>query len=305
MLTDVDDRRHRLTPGTFARESLIFTLFLPEEHLGVIAYTWVTGDSVASSMIAVFGEDDERLLFHLADGIPISPDADFTDWTVGPMTVRHGAPHQFAHVTFEHEGASLDYTFQATCAPFSYHDNADGCPTFLADDRLEQSGRVSGRLVIDGRTIDFDTTGHRDHSWGTRDWMAFHHYKWVNVQAGSDIAINFMHGLAMDRLYTLGYVHRDGELSPIAKIDARIERDDEFYAYTSAHIVLTDEKGRVTEIETGDRTSLIIWPAGGLVSRDGASRCTVAGQPGIVHIEEGWVPEFVERRIAIAAANKG
>jgi hypothetical protein len=256
-------------------------------------------------MIAVFGQDDERLVFHRAEGVPMSPDDDFTDWTVGPLTVRHGDPHKTAHVGFSHEGTSLDYSFQAINPPFSYHDNADGCPAFLADDRLEQCGLVQGRLVVGDRTIDFDTTGHRDHSWGTRDWLAFHHYKWVNVQAGPDIAVNFMHGLAMDRQYQLGYVYRDGQQSPVAAIEAQVQRDDDRYAYTAARFVVTDEQGRVTEIETGDRTSLIIWPAGGLVSRDGASRCTVAGQPGIVHVEEGWVPEFVEHRIAIAAAQKG
>ncbi|WP_181779380.1 DUF7064 domain-containing protein [Pseudonocardia pini] len=304
MLTPADDRRHRLDPGPLARESLIFLLFLPEENLGMIAYTWVDGESVAGSMITVFRRDDERVIHHVVQGVEMDRAADFTDWRVGPLHVRHGEPHKDAHVTFEHEGVSLDYRFTAINQAFSYHDNADGCPAFLADDRLEQCGLVTGTLTIGDERIPFDTTGHRDHSWGTRDWTAFHHYKWVNVQAGADIAVNFMHGLAMDRQYELGYVHRDGEQSPIVSIEADVERDDEFYAYTSARFVLTDEKGRVTEIETGDRTSLIVWPAGGLVSRDAASACTVAGLPGIVHVEEGWVPEFVEHRLASAATRR-
>lgn len=304
MLTDADDRRHKLTPGPLARESLIFTLFLPEENLGMIAYTWVNGESVAGSMITVFGRDDERLAHHVVQDVPVDPEADFTDWTVGPLRVRHGAPHQNVHVSFEHDSVSLDYHFEAINPAFSYHDNADGCPPFLADDRLEQCGLVKGTLTLGDRRIDFDTTGHRDHSWGARDWMAFHHYKWVNVQAGADVAVNFLYALAMDREYQLGYVYRDGEQSPVTIIEAHVERDDDLYAYTSARFVLTDEMGRVTEIETGDRTSLIIWPAGGLVSRDAASPCTVAGLPGIAHIEEGWVPEFVERRVALAAKLK-
>jgi hypothetical protein len=309
VLTDADDRRHELRPGPLSRESLIFLLFLPEEGLGAIAYTWVDGESVAGSMITVFGPDDERFVHHVVQGVEMDPAADFDDWRVGPLHVRHGAPHQQARVTFDHEGVSLDYRFEAINEAFSYHDNADGCPAFLADDRLEQSGLVTGTLTIGDRRIEFDTTGHRDHSWGTRDWTAFHHYKWVNVQAAEKdgaaaIAVNFMHGLAMDRQYELGYVHRDGEQSPIASIEADLERDDEFYAYTSARFVVTDEEGRVTEIETGNRTSLIVWPAGGLVSRDAASTCTVAGLPGIVHVEEGWVPAFVEHRLASAAKRR-
>jgi hypothetical protein len=305
MLTAADDRRHRLNPGPLSRESLIFLLFLPEENLGMIAYTWVDGEGVASSMITVFGEDDQRLVHLVTSDVPMPPDADFTDWRVGPMRVQHGEPHKDARVTFEQDGVSLDYHFEAINEAFSYHDNADGCPAFLADDRLEQCGRVRGTLTIGDRRIEFDTTGHRDHSWGIRDWTAFHHYKWVNVQSDTgDVAVNFMHGLAMDREYELGYVHRDGEQSPVVSIRANVERDDEFYAYTSARFVLTDVKGRVTEIETGNRTSLIVWPAGGLVSRDAASRCTVAGEPGLIHIEEGWVPVFVEHRLESAAKRK-
>jgi hypothetical protein len=37
MLTDIGGRRHRLAPGMFARDSLSFTLFLPEENLAVTA----------------------------------------------------------------------------------------------------------------------------------------------------------------------------------------------------------------------------------------------------------------------------
>lgn len=144
MLTDADDRRHKLTPGPLTCESLIFTLFLPDENLGMIAYTWVNGESVAGSMITVFGEDNERLAHHVVEGVQVDPEADFTDWTVGPLRVRHGAPHKDVHVSFDHEGVSMDYQFEAINPAFSYHDNADGCPSFLADDRLEQCGLVAG-----------------------------------------------------------------------------------------------------------------------------------------------------------------
>ena len=303
-LTDLDDRRHRLDDSPIARESLIFLVFLPEENLGVIAYTWVNGESKAGSMMLVFGEENERLAQFHTEGVPVSREADFDDWTVGPLSVRHGEAHKTAHVQYEHEGVSLDYHFEATTPAFTYHDNDDGCPDFLAKNRLEQSGLVRGTLTIGDRVVPFNTTGHRDHSWGSRDWTAFHHYKWVNIQAGSDISINLMHGLALDQLYQFGYVDRDGVQAPISSIKASIDRDDETYSYTSAQFILTDKLGRTTEVTAGNRTSLAVWPAGGLESHDAAGPCTVAGLEGIIHIEEGWQPEFVARRIARAKSFK-
>jgi hypothetical protein len=300
-LTDADDRRHRLADSPLERESLIFLVFLPEEDLGVIAYTWVNGEHEAGCMGLVFGRDDQRHAQFHAEGVRVSPDADFDEWTVGPMTVRHGAPHQQAHVTFEHDGVSLDYHFEATTPAFSYHDNAGGCPRWLADNRLEQSGVVRGTLTIGDRVVPFETTGHRDHSWGNRDWTAIHQYRWVNVQSGRDIAINFMHGSALDQQYDLGYVDLDGRQGAITAIAVDVDRDIEHFSYTAARFTLEDDLGRTTVIEAGERNALAVWPAGGLESHDAGGRCTINGIPGLIHVEEGWHPEFVVRRKAMMA----
>lgn len=301
-LSDADDRRHQLADSPLERESLIFLLFLPDEDLGVIVYTWVNGSHEAGSMALVFGRDNERFAQFHTEGVTVSPSADFDDWTVGAVTVRHGAPHQDVQVTFDHDGVSLDYHFEAITPAFSYHDNVGGCPAWLADNRLEQSGAVRGTLTVGDRVVPFETTGHRDHSWGNRDWTAIHEYRWVNVQSGRDIAINFLHGSALDQHYDFGYVDRDGEQSPITSIEVDMERDLDYYSYRSARYVLHDALGRVTEIEAGDRSALAVWPAGGLESHDAGGPCTVVGRPGLIHVEEGWHPEFVQRRKAMMAA---
>ena len=164
-----------------------------------------------------------------------------------------------------------------------------------------RAAAVHGTLTIGDRVVPFDTTGHRDHSWGNRDWTAIHEYRWINIQSGRDIAINFLHGSALDQHYDFGYVDRDGKQAAITAITVDMQRDPEHYSYTSARFVLQDDLGRSTEIEADDRTALAVWPAGGLESHDAGGPCTVAGQPGLIHIEEGWHPEFVQRRKAMMA----
>ena len=123
-------------------------------------------------MALVFERENEKIVHAHVEDVPVSPDRDFDDWEVGFLRVQHGEPHREAHVSFSVENVSLDYTFQAITPAFCYLDNRDGCPTFLADNRFEQSGRVSGVLTVGDRVIPFDTTAHRDHSWGTRDLTA-------------------------------------------------------------------------------------------------------------------------------------
>ena len=135
-LTDADDRRHELGNSPIDRESLIFVIILPEEDLGVIAYTWVDGRHQAASMGLVFGRDDERFAQFHVDGARVDPAADFDDWTVGPLTVRQGKRHRDARVSFEHEGVSLEFRFEGTTPAFSYYDNPGGCASWLATNRL-------------------------------------------------------------------------------------------------------------------------------------------------------------------------
>lgn len=298
-LTDADDRRHRLAPSALSRESLIFLLFLPDERVGAIAYTWVDGESNAGAMALVFERENEKVMHAHVEGVAVDPNRDFDDWEVGFLKVRHGAPHREAHVTFDHDGVSLDYTFEAITPAFGYHDNRAGCPTFLADNRLEQSGRVSGTLRIHDRVIPFQTTGHRDHSWGTRDWTAIHHYRWINIQ-GDGIAINFMHLDAMDQPTFHGYVDLDGKQSGVVGGRFRIERDDELFTYTSLDLEIEDELGRTTRVLSGQRAVVAVWPAGNMESHDAASFGTVNGRPALIHVEEGWAPVFVEHRRAMA-----
>jgi hypothetical protein len=301
-LSDADDRRHRLAASALSRESLIFLLFIPEERIGAIAYTWVDGESKAGAMALVFERENEKIMHAHVEGVPVDPGRDFDDWEVGFLRVEHGVPHQEAHVSFQHEGVSLDYTFRATTPAFCYHDNRDGCPAFLADNRFEQSGRVSGVLTIGDRVIPFDTTAHRDHSWGTRDWTAIHHYRWINIQ-GDGIALNFMHLDAIDQPTVHGYVDLDGEQAGIVSARFRIERDDELFIYTSVELELEDDHGRTTEVRSGPRDVAVAWPAGSVVSHDAASYGTVNGRRALMHVEEGWPPTFVQHRRAMAHAD--
>ncbi|EWT06082.1 hypothetical protein N864_00235 [Intrasporangium chromatireducens Q5-1] len=298
-----DDRRHTLENSALSRESLFFQVSIPEESLAALAYTWVDGAHQAGCTVLVFGDNDERLSQFSVQGIDVSPATDFDNWTVGPLVVQHGEPHRTAHVAFDHEGVTLDYTFEATTPAFSYRDNEDGCPAFFADNRLEQSGRVHGTIAIHDRVVPFDTTGHRDHSWGTRDWTAFHHWKWACVQAGSEIGINFTYGLALGRLFQWGYVDRDGVQAPIVSISGDVERDPDHYAYTSMAFSLVDALGRTTDFSAGRRSTFVRYPAGGMVLLDAAGLCEVAGLEGQVYLQEGWEPEYVERRKALSFAD--
>ena len=300
MLTPADDLRHALAAGPHARESLFYSLLLPDEGLMVFTYTWVGCDNRAGYMFVVAEENGERRAFDAIDGIDIG-DADFSDWAVGGLTLRHVDPLERVELDVSLEGVRFSARYDGTHDAFSYLDNEDGCPTFIADDRFEQSCRVVGTLELDGRTIEFDTTGHRDHSWGTRDWDTLQDWRWVSGQAGPGLGLNLLavHARGHDTVH--GYVARDGVTAPIAAAKVSARFDDRF-RQTGAEVRITDTTGAVTELSC-ERFAFFAFEAGERVRLNEAG-CTgtIDGRPAVIHMECGWDRSYQDLQASRASA---
>jgi hypothetical protein len=293
-----DDLRHALTPGPHARESLFYSLLLPDEQLIVFTYTWVGHDNRAGHLFVVAGECNERHAISAVDGVDIG-ERDFDDWEVGGMRLAHVDLLHRAELAVELDGASFHATYEGMHAAFSYLDNADGCPSFLADDRFEQSCRVRGTLSLNGREIGFDTTGHRDHSWGTRDWDTFQDWKWISAQAGPELGVNLLLMHARGQTTCHGYVFRDGLLAPIVGARVHAGFDDRFWQ-TGGEAEIVDDRGRRTSVRM-ERFALFSFEAGErTVLNESGCAGEIDGTPALVHFECGW-----DRAYAALQAGRG
>jgi hypothetical protein len=299
MLEPQDDLRHPLRPGPHSRESLFYDLVLPDEGLLVFVYTWVDADDRAGHLFAVVGDDNERLAFSAVDGVP-AQGRDFDDWHVagpdGQLWVRHTELLHSATYGAAAPGAELRAEFTGTHPAFDYARNADGCPDFIADNRFEQSARVRGTLTLHGREIAFDTTGHRDHSWGTRDWDAIQDWRWVSAQVDDDLALNVMVLHARGETTVHGYVLADGELSAVHQVKARVGYDDHWWQKTLTMTVV-DAAGRTTEV-AGDRYALLNFQAGDRITlNEAAFYGTINGRVARMHFENGWDRSYSDAQI--------
>src|SRR3546814_10202713 len=90
-----------------------------------------------------------------------------------------------------------------------------------------RSSDLTGTLPIGDRVIDIRTMGHRDHSWGTRDWGALHFYRWLQSQAGEDMSVHFWEFYALGERQLRGYVCKDGLMAEITTLDLRWQRSEE------------------------------------------------------------------------------
>jgi hypothetical protein len=297
-LDPVHDSRHRLRPEPLARESLVWMLQLPEEDVAAFVYTWVSGDSKAGTAMCVYGPAiGDEPIFEIVDGIAVPFDQGFDDWRVGGLHSRHGDPLEIADVTYTGERASIEYRFEAMHPAYSYGMHRDGCPQWMADERFEQSGRASGVLRVGGREIPFDTLGHRDHSWGTRDWNMSQHWKWLEAQAG-ETAVHLFEFHPLGRTHLRGYVYRDGVMAEVTGADVDFELDERMY-HTSIEAVLHDDAGRSTTV-SGTTFSIFEFPVAPTCTLNECSMSvTIDGEPGVGHVEMQWPNAYLDHVRAV------
>ena len=293
-LDRVHDARHCLREAKLARESLVFMLQLPAERVAGFVYTWVNAESKAGSAFCVYGPAvGDNGIFEAVDGIAVPKDQGFDDWRVGGAHVRHGEPFKVADVTFRGERASLEYHFEAAHPPYAYGSHRAGCPSWIADDRIEQSGRVRGVLRLGSREIPFDTMGHRDHSWGTRDWGISQHWKWLEAQAGPDLVVHFFEIQALGRSTLLGYVFRDGRMSEVTAVDVKFEHDGQL-RHRKIEAIVRDDAGRETTVR-GTTFALYPFKVSPLVTlNEGSMTVEIDGAPGVGHVEMCWPANYLE-----------
>jgi hypothetical protein len=292
----VNDGRHKLNrERPLDRESIPIIVNLPDEKIAFFTYTWVDRLGQAGAVLAIFGPGigDAPIQIGLPDR-PVPDDMDFSDWTIEGFNMKQDLKFGHAEVSWKSAGVSLDFTFDGFHPPYAYSANAEGCPAYCADDRIEQSGRVKGTLTLGDRTISFDTTtGHRDHSWGTRDWLAFQNYRWFQGQAGTDCSVHFwhLHVLGSTKLY--GYVFKDGLMAEITGIDFTWQHDEAFNQKV-LDATLTDEAGRSTTVHVDFFGTFPLVPHPELVLMEGGGSATIDGRKGAGWMEVAWPKAYLD-----------
>ncbi len=285
--------RHKLVAEELQRESIAYLFSLPEHGMAGYLYSWVSGLGRAGSAMFLYGPTigDEPIEV-LVNGVVMDDGQDFDDWKVGDVHIKHGDDETMS-ATFRGDRVQIDYDFTPSHPAYLYSCHPDGSPDFIADDRFEQSGHITGRVVVDGVEYPFDTYGHRDHSWGMRHWGIAQHWKWCETQAGPDLAVHFMELHALGNRLVHGYVWRDGAMAEITDLDVKYKYDADFW-HTSAVVVVGDELGRTTTMKGEVFAKYKMTPHPMSSNHEGSMILEIEGVPGAGHLEMQWQKPYLD-----------
>ncbi len=289
----IHDGRHALPNVAHGRESIPYIVVLPEHKIAFFTYTWVSAAGEAGAALAVFGPGigDAPIQQRLADR-PVPADMGFDDWQIEGFRMQQDLKFDKAHLHWETPEATLDFSFEAFHPPYSYGADPRGCPSYCAVDRIEQAGKVKGTLRLGDKTIAFEGTGHRDHSWGTRDWIPFQQYEWFVGQAGTDTAVHFWRFNALGKEHIRGYVFKDGLMSRVETVAVDVAYDDQFWQ-TGYVADVFDAAGRATHIETQVFGTYCLVPHPELSLNESGGVTKIDGKDGVGWMECAWPTSYL------------
>lgn len=294
VLDPVNDGRHVLGAGPLERESVPYVFVLPEHGLAVFAYTWVNKEQRAGSLFVVYGPGaGDQPIVEAIDNIEMSADRNFDDWRVGKVHLKQDLKLQTADLSVDGERIGIDLHFEAAHPAYAYGFHPEGCPSYAASNRLEQAGRIRGVLRLDGRSIEFDTTGARDHSWGTRDWQTPQHWKWLHAQAGPELCVHFWQIHARGRTDLRGYVFRDGHMAEVDSVEVDFHTDQQ-YRQSRIDALVHDTADRTTRVIGEFFAHFPLLPGPQTTLNEAALSCEIDGRPGVGWCEFQWPTAYLD-----------
>lgn len=113
----------------------------------------------------------------------------------------------------------------------------------VAANHYEQSGICKGEIIIGGEKISIDATGHRDHSWGIRDWHAPKSWIWLSVQFGTEVALNLCRIVIGNIDLYMGHIFREGRNYALRNCTLETEFEPDGQAPKSISFFMEDTGG--------------------------------------------------------------
>lgn len=273
------------------RESLAHMLMFPELGVAGFIYPTVRADGHAKGRASLFGPAlPSPIHEQVEEAVPDS--MNFDDWHTGPLRMRVLEPHRSVEIVWEGERITFLGQYEAMHPVFAFSMHPLGNPQYYGDDRTEQHGRVTGRLIAPG--IDQQVEGFmvRDHSWGPRIWGLNQHYKWFH-SVTANCSVHFFEMDSFGRRQVRGYLWRDGLLSNLVSVDCDVEYDDQML-HRGLRATVVDTGGRVARINAETFADVVMVFDPMVDNIEAALTVDIDGEAGTGWCEFCWNRDYLD-----------
>jgi len=175
-------------------------------------------------------------------------------------------PHKEWHIEYQDRKFELKFDCFARFKPFDYFegrkmeefstDYLDLLDT-AAQRHYEQGCVCKGTLVRrkTGESTDFNVLGHRDHSWGIRDWVYIDRWNWISAQF-EDRTINIARIEVKGHLIIGGFISTQEGNRRVVDVQVETQTKADGKTPTSSVFTITDSENKKTEVVSKTRFSI-------------------------------------------------
>ena len=175
-------------------------------------------------------------------------------------------PHKKWHIEFQDRKYGLKFDAFGRFKPFDYFEGRkteEFSTEYLdlldtaAQRHYEQACICKGTLTRrkSGETIDFDVLGHRDHSWGVRNWVFLDRWNWISAQF-EDRTVNIARIEVKGHLLIGGFISTEDGNKSVKDVQITTETKEDGKTPVSSTFKITDSDGKTIKVVSKTRFSI-------------------------------------------------
>jgi hypothetical protein len=185
-----------------------------------------------------------------------------SDWAFDKkLKIKCIEPMKRWQVSFEDRKFALEMNYTGRFPVFNSADSEDPLASLdkygiemldvAAQQHYEQAMKATGtlRLKKKDETRQITCLGHRDHSWGTRDWVNIDAWNWVAAQF-EDETINLIRSDVLGKNPQGGFISTKGGNIPLVKVEVSTKTQEDGKTPISSIFTITDKNGRTRTLES-------------------------------------------------------
>ena len=280
--TAADDGLHGHGDEFYFNETYWFSFFAPERGLGGWLYSGIRPNAgVTAGGCWIWdrsGTDPWEIPFFEQFNWLKPPSAADTHRLVLPngnmiSTIESAQSYDLAFDDRDRLEVRLRFTASERPVPLR-----PGTAPYPKASHFDQTGHVTGHLLLDGDRIDIDCYAMRDRSWGPRRERGYQPmaYTWLADADTSLLTYSTPNGDGTDDVYA-GYVRRNGVVTYVASGTRHVQRDRDKNWITRVSMDLVDDDGRPFSAH-GSAVSRMILPTATSVCVNSLMEFTVNGR---------------------------
>ena len=164
-------------------------------------------------------------------------------------------------ITYQDKRFELDILFEGRFHVYNYLSHKDPLKSIkelgvellerTAQHHYEQAMRATGTIILkkQGETLKINCLGHRDHSWGTRDWVKIDRWYWISAQFEDETLNIFQIEFAGKMLLNGFYSNNQGNTT-IESVEISTKTKSDGKTPISSVFKFIDEHGKKRTIES-------------------------------------------------------